>query len=302
MVTTINEAIKSQQGGEGGLSTRSTATTRVRGMFRRRTTPYLDGEVEHYIYSTHPERLRHYGRRMLIFNEMRQDAVIRTIIDGLKVPLLASPFRITPADSNTASIKMAEFTERALGMTDDSALDISWDQHVEEMLRFVEFGYSMTERVLTRYEGGEIGFKELNYLPPVRMDWSNPWIVDPQTRRMTGVRQHVNWNIASNQTWSDTSNYANTRTEVPLYKIAHFIYQQRDRQPDGESLLSALWRDWKNRVELEDFEQVGVEHDTGGTPVLYPPHTIDRAEAQKYLQQMEDIRLGAQMGIVMPGP
>ena len=299
MVTTVNESLQQQ---EGNLNTRSTMTTRVRGMFRRRAVPYLDGEVEHYIYSTHPDRLKNYGRRMLIFNEMRQDAVIRTIIDGLKIPLMASPFRITPGGSDSESKAMAEFMERALGMTDDTAMDISWDQHVEEMLRFIEFGFSMAERVLMRYEDGEIGFKELNYLPPVRMDWSNPWIVNPQTRRITGVRQHVNWNTATRPEWQSTDANGDIRVEVPYYKVIHMIYQQRDRQPDGEALLSALWRDWKNRVELEDFEQVGVEHDTGGTPVLYPPHTISDQQSQKYLKQMEDIRLGAQMGIVMPGP
>lgn len=300
MVTTTNEARPAEAVGD--VQTRSTMTTRVRGMYRRRASPYLDGEVEHYIYSTHPERLRNYGRRMLVFNEMRQDAVIRTIIDGLKIPLMASPFRITPGGSDSESVAIAEFMERALGMTDDTAMDISWDQHVEEMLRFIEFGYSMAERVLMRYEGGEIGFKELNYLPPVRMDWSNPWVVHPNTRKLVGVRQHVNWNTATSQSWDETSNYNSTRSEIPYYKLIHFIYQQRDRQPDGEALLSALWRDWKNRIELEDFEQVGVEHDTGGTPVLYPPHTIPPESAQKYLKQMEDIRLGAQMGIVMPGP
>lgn len=285
----------------GTLQTKSTRITRVQGMFSRRATPYLDGEVEHYLYSTHPERLRHYGRRVLIYNEMRQDAVIRTIIDGLKVPLLASPFRITAGGSDAQSKAMAEFMERAIGMTDDTALDISWGQHVEEMLRFIEFGYSMAERVLMKYEDGEVGLKELNYLPPVRMDWSNPWIVNPATHRMVGVRQHLNYNNHPTSYWNSGVG-GSLNAEVPYYKVIHCIYQQRDRQPDGESLLSALWRDWKNRVELEDFEQVGVEHDTGGTPVLYPPHTIDNVEAQKYLKQMEDIRLGAQMGIVMPGP
>ena len=225
---------------------------------------------------------------MLVFNEMRQDAVIRTIIDGLKIPLMASPFRLTPGGSDAQSRAMAEFMERALGMTDDTAMDISWDQHVEEMLRFIEFGFSMAERVLIKYEGGEIGFRELNYLPPVRMDWSNPWVVSPTTKRMSGVRQHTNYNTAPHN-WETTNSGGSIYSEIPYYKIIHFIYQQRDRQPDGEALLSALWRDWKNRVELEDFEQVGVEHDTGGTPVLYPPHTISEPQAQKYLKQMEDI-------------
>ena len=116
----------------GSLQTKSTRMTRVQGMFRRRAVPYLDGELNITFTALTPNVLRHYGRRVLIYNEMRQDAVIRTIIDGLKIPLMASPFRITAGGSDTQSKAMAEFMECAIGMTDDTGMDISWGQHVEK--------------------------------------------------------------------------------------------------------------------------------------------------------------------------
>ena len=266
--------------------------TARRTEYARQSTPVLRGSrgVENFLYSTHPEPLYFFGRRMLLYNEMRQDDVLRSITDGIKMPISGAPFRIIPGGTDRQSKAMADFMLRALGMSDDTALDITWYQHVREMMNCIEFGFSMAEKVLVKYEDGEIGYKQLNYLPPLRFDWGRPWAVN-DAGEMTGVRQGNNEGF-----WDEKYNKV-----IDIKRIIHFQYQYRDRQPDGESIYSAMWRDWKNRAELEEFEQIGVEHATGNTPVVYPPSPTDAAKGDEILEAIEEIRLGDRMGIVMPG-
>ena len=264
-----------------------------RGAFVRRSMPVLAGSrgVENYLYSTHPQTLFFYGRRMLLYNEMRQDTVIRSILDGLKMPCTGSPFKIVPGGTDTQSKKMAEFMPRALGMSDDTAMNITWGQHIREMLSCIEFGFAMAEKVLYKYDGGEIGYKQLNYLPPLRLDWGRPWEVG-KDGEVVGIRQQHSEGSFASREYSQSIDYK---------RVLHFQYQYRERQPDGESILSAIWRDWKNRVELEEFEQIGVEHATGNTPVIYPPSNVDQEKGDEILEAIEEMRLGDRMGIVMPG-
>lgn len=257
--------------------------------YQAQTAPFLQQWLENPLYSTHPDQLKVFWQRMRVFNEMRQDTLIAGAQLSIKMPLLAADFRILPGDTSSDSKKMAECVERGMGIhKTDSPLSISWIDHVEQALTCMDFGFSMIERVAVRMEEGEIGFKELNHIPAIMLDPSLPWIVFDG--KLIGIMQNIQFSMGIHQ------------RPVAYDRLLHFQYQTRNYQPDGESPNSAVWRDWRNRVSLEQLEMIGIEQDTGGTPIVYCPTAASQEDIEDILEQIEQVRRGFRRGIVVPGP
>lgn len=256
--------------------------------FERLAAHFLTQYQEFPLYSVHPSQLKFYGQRVRIYNEMSMDALLKSASRYIKFPILSAKFRVIPGDTDADSVDMACCVENGLGVGDESILDVSWLQHVEEMLTCVEFGFSIAEMVLGYMENGDIGFRQLNFIPAIYLDWYQPWVV--QYGELIGMRQQM---IYDGSLWSKG---------IPIERLLHFQFEYRNRQPDGLSAYGPVWIHWKNRKSIEEFEQIGIEHDTGGTPIIYPPKSIDKATAQWVLDQLVNVKLGGQIGIVAPGP
>ena len=256
-------------------------------LFQRKASRFLSAWQEYPLYSSHPNYLHWFGQRIRVLTEMGNDTEIASMIQGMKFPIEASRFRLDPGGKNIQSKEMAKCITKALNINREGILEKPWESHVEEMLTCIDFGFSISERVLGYMDDGKIGVRQLNHIPAIYMDWYQPWVV--QRGELVGIRQQM---IYEGRRYSQA---------VPYNRLLHFKYAERNNQPDGRSPLVACWSDWKNRRNLEEFEMIGVEHDTGGTPIVYPPRAIDEAKAQDVLDRILDVKLGGNIGIMMPG-
>ena len=256
--------------------------------YQPQIAPFLQQWPENPLYSTHPDQLKVFWQRMRTFNEMRQDTLVSGARESITMPLMAADFRMLPGDTSADSKKMAECIYHGMGISDQGPLSISWIDHVEQVLTCFDFGFSMVERVLERMDDGEVGFGQLNHIPAIMLDPSLPWIVFDG--KLIGVMQNIQF----------TQGIVNR--PVAYDRILHFQYQTRNYQPDGESPNSAVWRDWRNRVSLEQLEMIAIEQDTGGTPVVYCPAAATDEQIEDILTQLELNRRGFRRGIVFPGP
>ncbi|MBU1213500.1 MAG: hypothetical protein KJ587_19870, partial [Alphaproteobacteria bacterium] len=79
-----------------------------------------------------------------VFKEMADDAVIGAMLESIKTPLLSTPFEVNAAGASDEDKKAAEFLETCLF----EMPEMSWREHVEESLDFLDFGFAISEKVL----------------------------------------------------------------------------------------------------------------------------------------------------------
>jgi hypothetical protein len=175
----------------------------------------------------------------------------------------------------------------------------TWRAHVEEMLECVPFGFSLGEMVAKRREGfdgktpsdyddGMFGLASITPIGQETLpDAMSPWEIDREGN-VLAVRQRdpVTGNVY----------------EVPGWKLLHFTIHSRKRNPEGDSFLLNVWKDWRFRNNFEEMEGIGVERDVGGMPVVYPPREPTPAEAEDLMKQFGAVRQDEQAVIIMPGP
>ena len=246
------------------------------------------------VYEEEQKQLKGLRKRLTILREMKRDTTIGTAVAAVIAPLLSADFDVTPGGASPADQEAAEFVKSCL---DD--MNATWRSHVEEALECVPFGFSLGEMVFKRREGpqGKVrsdhddGLVGLASITPIGQetiaDAPTPWTTE-RDGTVTAVQQR-----------DPVTGQINT---VPGWKLLHFALQARKRNPEGESLLLDVWRDWRYRHNFEEIEGIGAERDVGGMPVVYPPREPTSAESTELKNQFGAMKQDEQAVVIMPGP
>lgn len=234
-------------------------------------------------------QLKPLATRLKIFREMRRDTVIGTGLDGVKLPLLAADFDTTPASESEVDVAAATFIHDSLGMERQGDLDAPWLDHVLEAMEALEMGFALSEMTLVSREDGLFGMGSLTPIGQETLSSTvTPWELGDH-QELISVHQKP--------PSGDT-----TPIEIPAWKLLHFTLRSRKRNPEGESILAGVWRDWRMRTNFEELEGIGVERDVGGMPVIYPPTAPTEGEKTDIDTQMGALRNDQRGYIRMPGP
>lgn len=193
------------------------------------------------------KQLKPWSKAAKVFREMADDAVIGGMLDAVKMPLLSSSFSVEPPDEATDEEKRAqELIESALF----NMSDITWREHVEDVLEFLEFGFALSEKIAEKRPDGNIS---LRTLMPIGQETLDGWGPLDELGNVTGFwQQHTQ---------------STRRAFAPMTKLIHFTWRSRKRNPLGQSLLRSLYRPWYFKKNLEAIEAIGAERDVGNTPV-----------------------------------
>ena len=198
------------------------------------------------VYEEYLPALRSWSQRSRIYREMIDDATIGALLEAIRTPLLSADFTVMPAGDTDEDKKAAKHLETNLfHMT-----DMPWREHVEEMLDFLAYGFALSEIVFHK-KGNEV---RLHTLMPVGQETVHDW--GPKLDRLgnpTIVRQRGPTDGKMRQS--------------PLYKMLHFTFRSRKRNPFGMSLLRSLYRPWYFKKNLEVVEAIGAERDVGNMPI-----------------------------------
>ena len=239
------------------------------------------------------KELRTLSKRISIFREMHRDSLLGGLVDAMKSPLLAVDWDVAPGGATETDERFAAFLYECF-----KDMDIGWHQHMDDALDALGYGFALSEIVLKRREGpdgavqsdhndGLLGVATLSPIGQETLDFA-PWQYadDGQTLEAVVQRDPVTGTLAT----------------VPAWKLLHFTIMSRKRNPEGESVLAALWRDWRFRRNFEELEGIGVERDIGGMPVLYPPSDLTTTEKSDAETQMKALRNDEAAYMLMPGP
>lgn len=223
-----------------------------------------------------------------IFQQMEDDAVIGTLLDSIRTPLMAAEFTVTPASDSEADQNAADFFESCMS----DMTRYSWRQHVLDMLTFLTFGYSLHEVVLKKRMGPNVvpsskftdGKLGLHILDPRGQDTVVGWTFDDE-QNVTEVKQRV-----------EGQDYT-----IPMWKVLHSTWRSRKRNPEGKSPLRSLYRAWRRKDGLEEIEAIGIERDMAGLPVITLPQGATSEDADTAEAVVRNLRMDEEAGVVLPG-
>ena len=193
--------------------------------------------------------LKPWKKAYKVFQEMEDDAVIGTLYESIKTPLMDAKFVIEPASPDETDVAAADWL-RANTIENPN---FDWLDHVDDMLDALAYGFALSEIVLGKTDSGLL---DLIDLLPIGQDTLSRWGDLDKHGRPTSFVQLVM-----------TENHIPTEREAPIEKLLHFAFRPRKRNPMGRAISRALYRPWYFKKNLEVVEAIGAERDVGNVPV-----------------------------------
>lgn len=239
---------------------------------------HLGGRVqEEYVAA-----LKDWRRWARIVIEMQDDTVIATLLDAIKLPLLAADFDVTPASESLVDRAAADFLFDNLGAMNRQ----TWRSHVTDQLECLDFGFAMGEIILEKRKDGKLWLRNIEPRGQetlLRWEWDQDRVITyTQLIQDTGELIHL-----------------------PIDKCVHTIFGGRKANPQGRALLRSLHRPWRFLRDLENMEGIGIERDVGGMPILkLPPPAgsgiLSTGEIDDLKKHLRALRMDEEMFMILP--
>ncbi len=98
-----------------------------------------------------------WSKLVRVYLEMQDDPVIGTLLDAIKLPLLAADFEVEPATDSPGDIRASEFLWDAMnGMHHQTFRSFASDQ-----LEALDFGFAVNEIILDKRDDGNLWIANL---------------------------------------------------------------------------------------------------------------------------------------------
>ncbi len=177
-----------------------------------------------------------------VYDKMKQDAVIKSALNVLKLSVLSRGFQITVDDEKNK--ELAEFIKLNFDQLEGNIED-----YLMEMLTSLEYGYSATEKVYERRKTKQFG----NKIMLKKFKTLDPNTVTIRTDSYGNV-MHITQRVGA------------YHVEMPKEKIIWFVNNKRFGNMYGESELKACYKNWYIKDKILKFANVAYER--YGTPLI----------------------------------
>jgi len=228
--------------------------------------------------------LRSWQQASKVYREMADDAVIGTLLDAIRTPLLAADFDITPGGETDGDKQAAEWLWETMNQMDGQ----TWRSHVSDCLECLIFGFSFAEVVLEKREDGRLWLKNL----------------DPRGQE---TLQRWEWAEDHPVAFIQRDPVTGRTYSIPVAKAVHVTFRGRKGNPQGNSLLRSLFRSWLKLKYMENFEAIGIERDVGGMAMVDFPDPDKWHGAQNindlktiFEDAFKNLRMDQNMWLLMP--
>lgn len=234
-----------------------------------------------------------------IFRQMADnDPVVGAMLFAIKGLIKQVNWKFMSASDKSEDVENADFLEEC---KDD--MEAGFHDYIEEMLSFLEHGFSITELsykkrigyrsnelLASKYSDGRFGWKRL----PPRAQTSildGYWDFDREFNTLRGVFQYP----------FDGNVYY-----IPKERFLHLRTGLGKLNPQGRSILRNAYRPWYFKSRIENYEAIGVERDLAGIPTAYVPPDWMHSESPYYKQYkavkqiVTRIKRDEQEGVVLP--
>ena len=239
---------------------KSTVVVGVKGLKK------LGGRIQEDYLAT----FKSWEKAIKTFREMQDDGIIATLLDAIKLPLLAAEFVTVLAGDTEDDENARQFLwDNLHGM-----ISQSWRNHVATALEILDYGWAIAEIVMEKRDDGRLWLKNLE---PRGQETLYQWKFTDDDSVLAFIQRDP-----------DTGK----TIEIPISKCLHFTSGGRKGNPQGKSLLQTLWRSWRYLRNLEELEAIGIERDVGGMPMAELPEgvisTADRTAIETALKNLRN--------------
>lgn len=225
------------------------------------------------------------------FEQMMQDSTISLVLDKLQPAYVEKAFKegeyaVSYNRKSPESKRAAEFLKWNLLNMDRSMKNI-----MRDILKFEQQGFSVLEKVYEQSTAGEyegfIKVKNLANRPHRTLDSTFPYEIPDDGNIITHVVQNTSY--YNSRYLNATSIYrqgnafrtpTDTYARIPIQKCMIFGDTVTESNPLGRSALFSLYKVWKEKRIIEEYETVGVTKDMGGMlEVKVPAEILVKAAA-----------------------
>lgn len=261
--------------------------------------------------------LRTAGKQVVeeLDKKFRFPELLITVEDMKKNPTLAAGLHLyrmmlgrvgwrveVPVGASDVTKERAKFLTTCM-----SDMTHSWEDFINEVVSYLEYGFSVHEIVWKRrkasnskYTDNLVGWAKL----PIRSQSTiSGWIWSEDGRQLLGVEQDP-------RLFADKNRFANISGKyfIPTQYMLHFTSDQSRQNPFGTSVLKSCYRPYRLITLTEESESVGIARDLQGVPVVgLPPRYMapnasdeEKAVYDYFCKMVQNIQSNRQAGVVMP--
>ena len=227
------------------------------------------------------------------------DPMIGGILFAIEMLIRQVDWSVAPASGDAADVELAQFV-------DDCLHDMRepWSLTLAEMLSFLSWGWAVLE-ITYKQRHGDKPDDELHasQYDDGKIGWAS-WGIRAQDSLLQWEFGDAGEPVALIQ--QAPPSYI--QTAIPLAKCIHLKTSARKGNPEGVSVLRAVYRPWYFKKHIENIEAIGIERDLAGLPVAEVDAALlnpDRSAAETAIfeavkQIVVNIRRDEQEGVVWP--
>ncbi len=252
-------------------------------------------------------------KRINLYREMGDDPIVAAVLQAIKMTLRRVQWRVDCDDPAGAQAK--EFLEACM---EDMAS--SWSDNIDQALGMIQYGFQLAEVIYkprngytnqgpaieldeqgkiivperdiaqSKFSDGLIGWRKWLYLAPETLAPGNEWVFD-DNGGIRGFQQQAPPDYKP--------------VSVPIEKAILFRTSTEKNNPEGRSILRAMYQPWYMKHNLEEVEAIAAERMGAGFPVIYlgkniPKGTGSTGDLAVYKDMIRNVRVDEQMGLVFP--
>lgn len=259
-----------------------------------------------------PRQALRFPESIKTFQIMMRDPSVAASVNIIKMFVRKVNWRFTTPKGKETDKLMLERVDFFNSLMHDMEHD--WSDFINSVMSMCTYGFSVNEKVFkkrtgkggkypSKYDDGLIGWAKL----PIRHQSTlDKWYFDKEYRKVIGVRQNLR-NVSHLVGAINLAEQPLTR-KLPRAKFMLFKYDDEVGNPEGRSPLLNAYIPWRYKVQIEEFEAVGVSRDLVGMPMvtLPPEYLCDDADPDKkafleYCKRMiNDMVANDRAGIIFP--
>lgn len=154
-------------------------------------------------------------------------------------------------------------------------------QAIRDAYTCKKYGFSVLVKNYTTFsEGDKFNGKykyKLSKLSPraqKTLNATNPFLVN-DSGEITHARQDYKSLNVGHQMFLPKVNYGDQAyADIPANKFMLFSYDSTNGNPLGRSVCQSVYKPWREKTLISDYEVIGTSKDVGGTPILTAPSDV----------------------------
>src|SRR3990167_3755714 len=244
-----------------------------------------------------------------LYKEMGNHPVIAAVLQAIKMTLRRVQWYAVPPKSGRE--EEVQFLNQCM-----EDMSHTFADYVDQILSMLQYGYAPFETVYkirkgdarqpgpriskSRFDDGKIGWRKFYLIGQDTLAPGNSWMFNDEDGSLKGCNQlpPVGTPFIRNRQWY---------ISIPIEKMVLFRTTAEKNNPEGRSVLRAMYPSWYYAKNLEEVEAISAERVGAGFPVVYLGDDISKStsadsEINEYMKMVRNIRVDEQMGVVIPHP